>query len=342
MNFLSITEKDKILIVAPHPDDECIGVGGLLSLYPKQCHVLVLTDGRIGQNDIAPSDLILIRKRELENELSSIGVSFDYLGLEDGTLSKYADILNDYDLSCYSKIFVTGDQDGHPDHTAAYVSVQTTFLKNKYDAELYLYEVHNPLQSPSHMLDITSVIEQKEKLIRYHKSQISAMPYDKMVHALSEYRALQNRIKNSYLEVYEKKSIYSSTEYNPMETEIQKQRQFYRILTKWMKRKNEGWSIGKALKENGISTVCIYGYAELGELVTKEIEQDEFVTLRYILDKKKKAADKVPVYVPSSNLEKVDCVIVTAVYYFDEIYEELTNLGYKNIISLKEVVENAV
>ena len=35
----------------------------------------------------------------------------------------------------------------------------------------------------------------------------------------------------------------------------------------------------------------------------------------------------------------VDAVIVTAVYYFDEIQKELNELGYKNIISLQNLLE---
>ena len=45
---LVIKETEKILIVAPHPDDESIGTGGLLSLYSNQCDVIVMTDGRYG------------------------------------------------------------------------------------------------------------------------------------------------------------------------------------------------------------------------------------------------------------------------------------------------------
>lgn len=46
---LSVSNQDKIVIIAPHPDDECIGTGGLLALYPTLCDVIVLTDGRQGQ-----------------------------------------------------------------------------------------------------------------------------------------------------------------------------------------------------------------------------------------------------------------------------------------------------
>ena len=45
-----IQSTDKILVVAPHPDDETIGLGGLLLLYGEQIDVLVLTDGSKGNH----------------------------------------------------------------------------------------------------------------------------------------------------------------------------------------------------------------------------------------------------------------------------------------------------
>lgn len=45
---LRIKESDRILIVAPHPDDETLGCGGILAKYGEKCDVLLITDGRLG------------------------------------------------------------------------------------------------------------------------------------------------------------------------------------------------------------------------------------------------------------------------------------------------------
>ena len=77
MNEINIKSNDKILIVAPHPDDECIGTGGILCKYHKQCTVIVLTDGALGNNsnclsrDSMPSFLFNIKKFSISNCLIS-------------------------------------------------------------------------------------------------------------------------------------------------------------------------------------------------------------------------------------------------------------------------------
>jgi len=48
MKHLDFTSSDRLLVVAPHPDDESIGCGGLLLKHADKCDVAVLTDGRHG------------------------------------------------------------------------------------------------------------------------------------------------------------------------------------------------------------------------------------------------------------------------------------------------------
>lgn len=47
-----IKSTDRILVIAPHADDESIGCGGMLSLYGPQCDILLLTDGRKGHTKL--------------------------------------------------------------------------------------------------------------------------------------------------------------------------------------------------------------------------------------------------------------------------------------------------
>jgi LmbE family N-acetylglucosaminyl deacetylase len=66
MEQLQISPSNTILVIAPHSDDESLGCGGLLLKYPKQCDVVVVTDGRYGGLPNQTHDeIIKIRQEEL-------------------------------------------------------------------------------------------------------------------------------------------------------------------------------------------------------------------------------------------------------------------------------------
>ena len=43
---VELNKDDRILVVAPHPDDESIGMGGFMTHYAKRIDVIILNDGR--------------------------------------------------------------------------------------------------------------------------------------------------------------------------------------------------------------------------------------------------------------------------------------------------------
>ena len=342
--ILDIKENDRILVVAPHPDDECIGVGGILAYYPHNCKVLVLTDGRQGQGDERPELVKAVREAELAKEMEAAGIK-DYrmLGYEDGTLMKHTDCLNHMDLSAFTKIFVTGIHDGHADHTAACISVFYALRKqNLQTVEVYLYEVHSPLRVVTHILDITDVMESKKKLIQYHNSQLKNLPYDQLARCMAEYRAIQNRMPGRYVEAYTyvADETYLEDASIEIEQKLQKSTLFYWVLTRWMELEISGKSTVQFLKRCGYQRIAVYGYAELGKLLCKELLNTD-IQVEYILDKKVKQTERedLPVYVPQKGLPRVDAVVVTAVYYFDDIEAELLQMDFHNVISFRKLLE---
>lgn len=345
---LSILNTDKMLILAPHPDDECIGSGGILSLYPKQCHVWVLTDGAIGQRNISPDTCRRIRSAEFVEEMEYLNLCSDrykLLNYPDGELYRHLSCLEDLDLSCYTKIFITGEQDHHIDHTTAFHCLYRALKKqNIHDAEIYCYEVHNAMNEPTHYLDITETIDEKMRLIQFHKSQLGELPYDLYAETSAKYRALQNRMAGKYIEVYTK---VLATEHNEKwshnqaaEEDLQKFKLFYSVLTNWMLLPAKS-RCGYYLQKRNISSCVIYGYAELGKILYKDLK-GYGIEVSYIIDMKQAGRtnqDGIPII---SLTSQADCnlyVIVTAVYYFDDIKKKLFDYGYCNVISLKEIIK---
>lgn len=346
MQVLSIKENDRLLIIAPHPDDECIGPGGVLALYPHLCKVIVLSDGRQGQGDVSPELEKKIRKQEFVNEMQKAGISdYEMLDYEDGSLLQHTDCLKNIDLTSFTKIFVTGIHDNHSDHTAACISLYQALEEQRIvNVEIYQYEVHAPLQEVTHIMDITKVMEKKLDLIRCHQSQLSSLQYDKMAKSLAEYRALQNRANDCYYEAYTYMSPVDKLDSGTVELEkkLQKSVLFYWVFTRWMDLKIRGYGIADILYKRNYHRIAVYGYAELGQLLCRELV-DTHIYISYILDKRIKdtGSESLPIYVPQSGLPKVDAIVVTAVYYFDEIEKELLQMGYKNIVSLRNLLETA-
>ena len=342
---LQIKPSDKILVVAPHPDDECIGAGGILCQHAAQCTVLVLTDGALGQGNISTEEGRKIRRQEFIREMGFLGVEqYRFLDIPDGTLMNVLDCMEGIDLSPYTKIFVPGEHDGHPDHTAAfYCLARAIEYQRTAVAEVFRYEVHKELGQPTHYIDITQCMDKKMDAIRYHQSQIRTMPYERYAAINAECRALQNRQAHRYWEVYEQvESVAGLTEgTGEMERELQKFRMFYQVLTRWMLNADRN-TLAEILKKRYNITACaIYGYAELGKILLKQLRESD-IAVAYILDKKQIAApeDGIRICYPDRELEKPDAVIVTAVYYYDAIKMELQDLGYHNIYSLYDLVTN--
>lgn len=343
---IDISIKDKILIVAPHPDDECIGAGGILSKYADKCSIIVLTDGCQGQGNQSVEDCRVRRQSEFRNEMNYFGIyDFNFLGIADGTLISHLDCLKGTILQNYSKIFVTGPDDGHADHIAAYHCVLNALrIQNNTDTEVYLYEVHKELLNPTHFLNITDCIDRKLKAIRFHNSQLVNIPYDRFAEINAVHRGIQDRQPNSLLEIYQKVELTNQGVLNrdiEMEKELSKFKQFYQVLTKWMLNADSTVFYNILKDKYSVSRCIIYGYAELGQILEKELLKSS-IQIDGIIDKKRSGLSNSGIVInrPEDFKEYDVPVIVTATYYYEDIKKELQGLGHKYIYSLFEIVSN--
>ena len=203
---LEIAPEERLLIVAPHPDDEALGAGGLLALYGEQCDVLVLTDGAKGHKGV-PEDIEKdVRARQFLAEMELVKPRRHImLGLPDAALWDHKTCLNDFDMSGYTKVFAA-ECDAHPDHAAACAFVVERLWgmarRGEKVPELYLYEVHKPLGNVSHALDITDVMERKRAFIRCHEDQLPQYCYEQIAADLNSLRASQQNKPGRFFEAY--------------------------------------------------------------------------------------------------------------------------------------------
>lgn len=205
---MNIKDEEKILVVAPHPDDESIGAGGLIALYGAQCDVLLLTDGRyghVGLKGVNEENLIEVRKREIKEAVETIGISdLFFLNIEDKKLYKNKKKVYKFDITQYNYIFVPNRYETNIDHRIVYSIFKKMIRRQKSKALLYEYEVWTPLRCPTDFVDITNVIDKKKKMISCHKSQLKDCDYIEKGIALSSYRGMYSHF--NYAEAFVKSS----------------------------------------------------------------------------------------------------------------------------------------
>jgi LmbE family N-acetylglucosaminyl deacetylase len=111
-----------VVVVAPHPDDEILGLGGLLSLLGRRVTLVAVTDGEASHPESTvyrPEQLAQLRRGETRAALARLPVEADivYCGQPDGGIDEdtLADVVGRH-LTADHWCFVTWSGDGHPDH----------------------------------------------------------------------------------------------------------------------------------------------------------------------------------------------------------------------------------
>jgi N-acetylglucosamine malate deacetylase 1 len=191
---------DRVLVIAPHPDDEAIGCGGAICLHRRRgdsVGVVFLTSGERGIDGVSPDDVQAIREAEAAEALEVLGVGRrDFLRLPDlGVAEKFAlaavRLRPILEAHAPSVIYLPHPDDGHVDHQAALPLVRAALADRPCQAvlpELRLYEIWSPMTAFDWPEDISAVFRQKLRAIRRYRSQLRRFRYDRAVQGLNRYR----------------------------------------------------------------------------------------------------------------------------------------------------------
>lgn len=191
-----------LVVVAPHPDDESLGLGGLLAAARSVglgATVVFLTDGEashVGSPTYPPSRLAQLRQAEAIEAIAALGVpaaNAHFFGLGDSRLSslerahfmaavqRLDDILPDVPtLLC-----VTADTDPHSDHRAAAELVchvparESTTVMHFPVWTWTVPESDLPDRAPSGVrVDIRDFLPAKRRAVAAHQSQQGHVVHD--------------------------------------------------------------------------------------------------------------------------------------------------------------------
>ncbi len=200
---LGAIDRQRVVIVAPHPDDETLGCGGAIALLVSkgyQVKVLVISDGtgsHPNSQKYPAAALQAIRSQETIAALGILGVkpeAIAFLQLKDGSVptitapnfpAARALCRNYLQATLPDTIFLPWRWDPHADHRASWQLIQAAILSLGIAPQIIEYPIWdwdrqqqknaNLSQIRGWRLDIQSVLNQKTQAIASYRSQLGQL-----------------------------------------------------------------------------------------------------------------------------------------------------------------------
>lgn len=190
---ISAVATDRVLVVAPHPDDETLGCGGAIALLRSigcKVQILVISDGTMSHPNSrkypAPA-LRALRESETKEATATLGVDVSdvtFVGLPDGAVATQTSAaIKEAVARCRPHtVFLPWRHDPHPDHRATYKLIQTALVDLAISPRIIEYPIwdwdpqqRGDLPEPNRVkawrLDISKVVELKQIAIAAYRSQ---------------------------------------------------------------------------------------------------------------------------------------------------------------------------
>jgi LmbE family N-acetylglucosaminyl deacetylase len=189
----------RVLVLAPHPDDETIGCGGSLALHADgndPIKVIFLTNG--GSGDMSgrfeKKAYIALRQNESRNACACLGIiDIEFWPYEDRALwtlsevpGRILGVLADYQPDL---VYAPSPLEFHPDHRATSAFLCSAVQLYNTSCEVAFCEIGQPLRA-NLLVDITPVLNRKIAALKVYESQLFERDYDDTSLALNRFRSL--------------------------------------------------------------------------------------------------------------------------------------------------------
>lgn len=186
----------RVLVLAPHPDDEVFGCGGAILRQVAEggfVQVIVLTDGdhSPGHPDILAYGRT--RREESINAANVLGYGTPiFWGLKDRGLEYGEQLVQriavQIQLFAPGFVFAPSVHEMHPDHRALGMASLEAVRRHGAALKLVMYEVGVPMPRPSMLLDISDIALRKQDAMACFSSQLQGQAYDQQIRALNCFR----------------------------------------------------------------------------------------------------------------------------------------------------------
>jgi N-acetylglucosamine malate deacetylase 1 len=194
---------DRILVVAPHPDDETLGCGGTLLRMAKQgADIAWLIATTMSEDGGFSADCMSTREREIEQVSQQYGFSEVFrLRLPTRKLDTYpvAELIEEFSAVfktyCPTQVFLPHRRDVHTDHRAVFDAAAACSKWFRYNSvrRVFAYETLSeteftldaqPAFQPNYFVDIGEFLEQKLKIMAIYASEMNEFPFPRSVEAI--------------------------------------------------------------------------------------------------------------------------------------------------------------
>ncbi len=219
----------KILVIAPHPDDETIGCGGTLLRHRDngdEISCAVMTKLRSGPQ--ADEELVKIKQQEIEKVKKIYQFKFyKALDYQPSELDKQpfnslvSEVSNLFSKVQPEIIYIPYTNDVHTDHqvvSKAVISSSKWFRSNSIK-EINMYETLSETNfdflsknafNPNFFVEITNYLEKKLEICRCYKTEFKKHPFprsEESIRSLAKLRGSQSGYDSaeSFISVFRKK-----------------------------------------------------------------------------------------------------------------------------------------
>ncbi|MBD3195765.1 MAG: hypothetical protein GF317_11955 [Candidatus Lokiarchaeota archaeon] len=180
----------KIVVFAPHPDDELIGAGGSILKWMEEghnIHIIYVSDGRAAytyekkmgrlilteQTQISEDELAGIRMREINEVIKFLEIPLENISkfeLPDQQVSEYIDlgvekskeIIKDAD-----RLVIPSNNNPHTDHQATFtIATKAAKELELSDIEFYVYSIYVSVKAPKEKRVKVDTANYREKVYR--------------------------------------------------------------------------------------------------------------------------------------------------------------------------------
>ena len=189
-----------VLVIAPHPDDEAIGCGGMICLHVDRGDrvlAVFLTSGELGLKCLPREQAWRQRETEAQAAAEVLGIAdLKFLRRGDWFISESVEeTATALRPILYREspglIYLPHSGEWHPDHKASLSVVRTALQKHDCPPPiLRCYEFWTPLSQYEHVENITETMARKLRAIRCYRSQLAQYRYDRAVRGLNQYRGI--------------------------------------------------------------------------------------------------------------------------------------------------------